>query len=144
MIFWEKFMYHQSTLKIFLPQYLGMFAVWAIWLQFSYCWVRLLAVFSLLIEAPRHQERWRQSWRCLTLRKSLMESWVTMQIHSFLEQHISSESTCLPSPSNSCKPFTFTHLRLAPMSRKMATQSKSTWLKQYSRHFRSQPVGFYC
>ena len=27
MIFWEKLMYHQSTLKIFSPQYLGMFAV---------------------------------------------------------------------------------------------------------------------
>ena len=27
MIFWEKFMYHQNTLKIFSSQYLGMFSV---------------------------------------------------------------------------------------------------------------------
>ena len=30
MIFWKKFMYHQNTLKIFLPQYLGMFGVYDI------------------------------------------------------------------------------------------------------------------
>ena len=27
MVFWEKFIYHQNTLKIFSAQYLGMFAV---------------------------------------------------------------------------------------------------------------------
>ena len=31
MIFWEKFMYHQNTLKIFSSQYLGMFAVPVAW-----------------------------------------------------------------------------------------------------------------
>ena len=27
MIFWENFMYHQNTLKILSPEYVGMFAV---------------------------------------------------------------------------------------------------------------------
>ena len=62
---------------------------------------------AFLQESVGHQKVQGQSWWCSMLSKLLMQFWLTMQIHSFSEQHISSESMCLPCLSNhshSCTP----------------------------------------
>ena len=78
MIFWEKFMYHQNTLKIFSSQYLGKFAVYALMIavikQRICCKVKTLMLLGYSYYIRIHGTLW-------TLHTTVAELFTSVCIH---------------------------------------------------------------